>query len=58
MVVSMVLVRVLVQQYHENHEHRWQKNWRTEQEVVGTQVTGLDISEHETTSSWTHESTN
>lgn len=24
----MLLVRVLVQQYHENHEHRWQKNYR------------------------------
>ena len=32
MVVSMLLVRVLVQQNHENHEHRWQKNYRRAEE--------------------------
>lgn len=31
MVVSALLVIFLVQQYHVNHEHRWQKNCRNKQ---------------------------
>lgn len=38
MVVSMVLVRVLVQQNHVNHEHRWQKNCRSNKEDTLTRL--------------------
>lgn len=45
MVVSMLLVIVLVQQYHENQEHIWQKNCRR---TVNSVISSHEITENVT----------